>query len=188
LYQYYGFEVSEISVKRYFPIHFLKKISNQLFMAKSIDIKNKKAWHDYELTDKYTAGIELSGTEIKSIRAGKASLTDSFCFFLQMPGKPDVVELWVKMHIAEYVFGTYNNHEPKRDRKLLLNRREINKLHKAIKATGLTIIPTRLYINDNGFAKLEISVARGKKFHDKREDLKSKDAGREMDKMKKSRG
>ena len=156
-------------------------------MTKVIDIKNRKAWHDYELTDKYTAGMELAGTEIKSIRAGKASLSDSYCFFLPMPFKPTVYELWVKMHIAEYIDGTYNNHEPKRERKLLLNRRELNKLYKAIKATGLTIIPTRLFINEKGFAKIEIAIARGKKFHDKREDLKSKDAGREMDKMKKSR-
>jgi SsrA-binding protein len=154
-------------------------------MAKTIDIKNRKAWHDYELSDKYTAGIELSGTEIKSIRAGKASLSDSYCFFLPVPQKPLVFELWVKMHIAEYEYGTYNNHEPKRERRLLLNRRELNKLYKAVKATGLTIIPTRMFINDKGFAKLEIAVARGKKFHDKRESLKTKDAGREMDKMRK---
>ena len=154
-------------------------------MANIINIRNKKAWHNYEIMDKFVAGIELYGTEIKSIRAGKASLSDSFCFLLQIPKKPHIFELWVKMHIAEYTFGTYNNHDPKRERKLLLNRRELDKLERKVKATGLTIVPLRLFINKNGFAKLEIAVAKGRKKGDKREDLKTKDANREMDRMKK---
>ncbi len=156
-------------------------------MANVINIKNKKARHDYELLDKYIAGIQLYGTEIKSIRAGKVSLNDSWCFLLPLAGKPGVSEIYVKMHISEYSHGTYANHEPKRDRKLLLSRKEINKIEKKIKATSLTIIPTRLFINERGLAKLEIAVARGKKYHDKRESLKQSDDKREMDRLKKIR-
>lgn len=144
----------------------------------SINIKNKKASFEYELIDKYTAGIQLTGTEIKSIRAGRASLVDSYCVFYNN-------ELWVKaLHISEYTFASYNNHEPKRDRKLLLNRKELNKLHRKIKERGFSIIPIRLFIDDRGYAKLVIALARGKKTYDKRESLKQKDMKREIDRMK----
>jgi len=145
-------------------------------MAKSnIRIKNKRASHEYFLLDKYVAGIVLTGTEIKSIRAGKASITDAYCTF-----KGD--ELYVVgMHIAEYTYGTYNNHEPKRDRKLLLTARELKKLKNKTKEKGFTLIPTVLFINEKGLAKLEIALARGKHFYDKREDLKKKDIKREID-------
>ncbi len=154
-------------------------------MANAINIKNKKARHDFELLDKFIAGIQLYGTEIKSIRAGKASLNDAYCILLPAPGKPSKSEIYVKMHIAEYSHGTYANHEPKRNRKLLLSRKEINKIEKKIKATSLTLIPTRLFINNKGLAKLEFHIARGKKYHDKRESLKQADDKREMDRLKK---
>lgn len=144
-----------------------------------INIKNKKAWHDYEILDKFVAGIQLTGTEIKSIRAGKASLVDAYCFFIQG-------ELYVKgMHISEYDFGNIYNHFPKRDRKLLLTQRELKKLEKNIKEKGLTIVALRIFIAESSYAKLEIALARGKKEYDKREDLKKKDSRREMDRMMK---
>jgi SsrA-binding protein len=125
------------------------------------------------------AGIQLFGTEIKSIREGKASLTDTYCTFLGD-------ELWVKsMHIATYFFGTYNNHDVRRDRKLLLTRRELKKLQRATKETGFTIIPTKLYINETGLAKLEIGLAKGKKTYDKRQSLKEKEDKRHMDRAMK---
>lgn len=140
-----------------------------------INIKNKKAVFEYHLLDKYTAGIQLTGTEIKSIRANKASLADSYCAFFRD-------ELWVKeMHIAQYTEGSYNNHEPKQDRKLLLNRQELKKLSVKIKQGGLTIVPICLFINERGLAKLEIALAKGKKLYDKREDLKRKDAKRDIE-------
>lgn len=141
----------------------------------NIIIKNKRATFNYELIDRYTAGIQLFGTEIKSIRDGKASLVDTYCTFINN-------ELWVKnMHIATYFFGTYNNHDVRRDRKLLLTQRELSKLERATKETGLTIIPVKLFINEKGLAKLEISLAKGKKTYDKRQTLKEKDAKREME-------
>ncbi|MCD4735894.1 MAG: SsrA-binding protein SmpB [Bacteroidales bacterium] len=144
-----------------------------------IRIKNRKAYFEYQLVEKYLAGIQLTGTEIKSIRTGKVSLAESYCAF-----KKD--ELFVvNMHIAEYSHGTYNNHEPKRERKLLLTKRELKKLAIKVKEKGFTIIPTFLFINEKGLAKLEISVARGKKLYDKRESLKSDDARREMDRKMK---
>ena len=144
-------------------------------MANKIHIKNKKVLREFELEDKFIAGIQLVGTEIKSIRAGKANLVDSFCFFSRG-------ELFVKgMHIAEYIFGTHWNHAVTRERKLLLNRKELLKLQKKVKEKGLTIVATRLFINDRGFAKLEIALARGKKTYDKREDIKRKDISRESD-------
>lgn len=146
---------------------------------KNINIKNKKASFEFELIDFYIAGIMLSGTEIKSIRQGKANLSDSYCVFVQN-------ELFVKsLHISEYTYGTHYNHEPKRDRKLLLNRQELNKLDKKLKEKGFTIVPVRLFIDENGLAKLEIALAKGKKFYDKRQDLKKKDDKREMDRMNK---
>lgn len=139
-----------------------------------IEIKNKKADYLYYLMDSYCAGLVLTGTEIKSIRDGKANLTDAYCAFAGN-------ELYVKqMHIAEYRFGSYLNHAAKRDRKLLLNKRELRKLQNKIKERGYTIVPTLLYINPNGLAKLDIALARGKKFFDKRETIKAKDNRRDM--------
>lgn len=143
--------------------------------SSNILIKNKRATFDYEIIERYTAGLQLFGTEIKSIRDGKASLTDTYCTFIND-------EMWVKnMHIATYFFGTYNNHDVRRDRKLLLNKKELNKLARATRETGLTIVPIRMFINDKGLAKLEIGLAKGKKNYDKRQLIKEKDAKREMD-------
>lgn len=143
----------------------------------NVNIKNKRASFDYEFIDTYTAGIVLTGTEIKSIRQGKASLVDTYCFFSKG-------ELWVKnMHIAEYFYGSYNNHAARRDRKLLLTRKELRKLERDTQAPGFTIVPTRLYINEKGLAKVVIALAKGKKEFDKRETLKEKDARREMDRF-----
>ena len=142
--------------------------------GKEINIKNRRATFDYAITDTYTAGIVLTGTEIKSIREGKASLVDTFCFI-------DRDEVWVKnMYIAEYFYGSYNNHVERRDRKLLLNRKEILKLRKAVKETGYTIVPLRLFINDRGLAKLVIGVARGKKEYDKRQSIKEREDRRSL--------
>ena len=139
-----------------------------------INIKNKRASHDYEFIETYTAGMVLTGTEIKSIRQGKASLVDTYCFF-------DKRELWVKnMHIAQYAYGTYNNHAATRDRKLLLNRKELNKLQRDAMNPGYTIVPVRLFLNEKGLAKLVIALAKGKKEYDKRQTLKEKDDKREM--------
>ncbi len=147
-------------------------------MANQINIKNKKAGFEFFLLEVFSAGLQLTGTEIKSIRDGKVNLTDAYCLFA---GE----ELFVKnMHIAEYTFGTHYNHEPKRDRKLLLTKRELKKLLGKTKEKGLTIIPTRLYINDKGLAKIDIALAKGKKLYDKRETLKTKDSKREMDRSK----
>lgn len=143
----------------------------------AINIKNKRATFDYELVETFTAGIVLTGTEIKSIRLGKASLVDTYCFF-------ERGELWVRnMHIAEYFYGTYNNHSARRDRKLLLNKNELRKLSRLTKETGFTIIPIRLFINEKGLAKIVIAVARGKKQYDKRQSLKEKEDKRSMDRM-----
>ena len=145
-----------------------------------VSIKNKKAFFDYEILETFYAGIQLAGTEIKSIRGAKASLVDSYCSFWDN-------QLFVKnMHISEYDFGTCNNHVAKRDRKLLLNRKELDKLQKKTKEGGITIVPLKLFINDRGLAKLEISLAKGKKTYDKRETLKLKDDTREMDRARKS--
>lgn len=143
----------------------------------NINVKNKKASFDFLLLDKYTAGIVLTGTEIKSIRAGKASLVDTFCYI-------NNGEMWVKnMYVAQYEQGSYNNHVERRDRKLLLNRKEINKIQNAVKAPGFSIIPTLLFIDENGRAKLDIYVARGKKEYDKRETLKEKEDRKDMARM-----
>ena len=145
----------------------------------NITIKNKKASHDYEFLEKFVAGIKLSGTEIKSIRLGKATIADSYCFF-------NNGELFIKgMHIAEYWWGNLNNHDPLRERKLLLTARELRKIDRKVKETGLTIIVTKVFINDRGLAKAEIAISKGKKEYDKRETLKRKDATREMDRMMK---
>ncbi len=140
-----------------------------------IKIKNRRVTFEFELIEKWIAGIKLTGTEIKSIRGGKVNLTESYCQFFGG-------ELYVKnMHISEYDFGTHNNHEARRDRKLLLNRKELTKLEKKVKESGLTIVCVKLFINDRGLAKLEIALARGKKTYDKRETLKLKDSKRDMD-------
>lgn len=145
----------------------------------NIEIKNRKASFEYEFLDKYTAGVKLTGTEIKSIRAGQASLVDSYCLFVNN-------ELFVRgMHVTEYKWGTYSNHDPRRDRKLLLTKKELLKLYRRAQDKGLTIIAYRLFVNENGLAKLDIALARGKKQFDKREDLKTKDAKREIDRMMK---
>ncbi|MBQ7361549.1 MAG: SsrA-binding protein [Bacteroidaceae bacterium] len=144
----------------------------------SINIKNKRATFDYVITDTYTAGIVLTGTEIKSIRLGKASLVDTYCVFTGD-------ELWVKnMYVAEYFYGSYNNHTARRDRKLLLERKELRKLKQSVKNPGFTIVPTRLFINERGLAKLVIALARGKHEYDKRESIKERDDKREMDRIK----
>lgn len=144
-------------------------------MEKGVSIKNKQASHEYLLLQDFTAGIQLSGTEIKSIREGKASIVDAYCTFRGS-------ELFViNMHIAEYVYGTYNNHEPKRDRKLLLKKRELHKMQIKVKEKGFTIIPTLLFINEKGLAKLMISLARGKHHYDKRETLKKQNIKREIE-------
>ncbi|MBQ3121300.1 MAG: SsrA-binding protein SmpB [Bacteroidaceae bacterium] len=144
----------------------------------NINIKNKRATFDYIITDTYTAGIVLTGTEIKSIRLGKASLVDTYCIFTG-------TELWVKnMYVAEYFYGSYNNHTARRDRKLLLERKELRKLQQAVKNPGFTIVPTRLFINERGLAKLVIALARGKHEYDKRESIKERDDKREMDRIK----
>jgi SsrA-binding protein len=148
-------------------------------MKDNIQIKNKRARHEYYLEDFMTAGIVLLGTEIKSIREGKATITDAYCAFQNN-------ELYVKeMHISEYIHGGFINHIVKRDRKLLLQYRELKKLRTKTKEKGFTIIPTMLFINDKGLAKLEIALAKGKHFYDKRETLKQKDTQREMDRIKK---
>ncbi len=150
-----------------------KKVSN-------INIKNKRATFDYIITDTFTAGIVLTGTEIKSIRLSKVSLVDTYCTFIND-------ELWVKnMHVAEYFYGSYNNHSARRDRKLLLQRKELNKLKSAVKNPGFTIVPTRLFINEKGLAKLVIGLARGKHEYDKRESLKERDDKREMDRLRRN--
>lgn len=142
---------------------------------RNINIKNRRALFDYEILEQYTAGIVLAGTEIKSLRLGKASLVDCFCYF-------DRGELYIKgMNIAEYHWGTYNNHSPKRDRKLLLEKRELTRLARATQDAGLTIVGLRMFINERGLAKVVIGLARGRKSYDKREYLKEKDARRDID-------
>lgn len=152
----------------------------ELLRKKSpVSIRNKKASFEYFFVDTYTAGIVLTGTEIKSIRMGKASLVDTFCYIHNG-------EIWVKgMNISPYFYGSYNNHESKRDRKLLLNKKEIHNLQEDTKQVGFTIIPTLLFINDHGRAKLDIALCRGKKEFDKRQTLKEKEDRREMDRARK---
>jgi SsrA-binding protein len=144
------------------------KISN------TVNIENRRAKFDYQFLDTLTAGMVLKGTEIKSIREGKAALADSYCFF-----KND--ELYVRnLHITEYENASFTNHDPMRERKLLLSRQELNKLLKKVKDQGLTIVPIKLFINDKGYAKLNIALAKGKKLFDKRDDIKKRDIEREM--------
>lgn len=139
-----------------------------------VNIKNRRANFDYAISETFTAGIVLTGTEIKSIRQGKASLVDTFCYV-------NSGEVWIKnMYVAEYFYGTYNNHQTRRDRKLLLNRKEINKLQKASKENGMTIVPLRIFINDRGLAKVVVGLGRGKKEYDKRQSIKEREDKRNM--------
>ena len=141
---------------------------------KEVNIKNRRATFDYAIGDTFTAGLVLTGTEIKSIRQGKASLADTFCYV-------DNGEVWVKnMYIAEYFYGTYNNHAARRDRKLLLNKKEIQKLAKAGKESGMTIVPLRVFINDRGLAKMVIGIGRGKKEYDKRQTIREREDSRNI--------
>ena len=146
-------------------------------MANNINIKNRRATFDYEIVETFTAGIVLTGTEIKSLLQGKAGLTDTYCVGTNR-------ELWVKnMYIAEYSFGSYNNHTTHRDRKLLLNRKEINRVLKAVEQPGYSVIPLRVFINERGLAKMVIAVARGKKMYDKRQAIKEREDKRSIDRM-----
>lgn len=143
----------------------------------SINIKNRRAKFDFDIIETFVAGLVLTGTEIKSIRLGKAGLTDSFCY-------ENNGELWIKnMYIGEYFYGSYNNHSSRRDRKLLLNKKEISEIGKASKDTGFSIVPLRVFINDRGLAKIEIALAKGKKEYDKRQSIKEREDKREMDIM-----
>lgn len=151
----------------------MKKTSN------TINIKNRKARFEYEILDKYIAGIKLAGTEIKAIRQGKASIAESFCEFQNH-------ELFViNMHVEEYSHATHFNHNPKSERKLLLQRRELRKLEKQVKNSGLTIVPLRVFINDRGLAKMQIALAKGKKLYDKRDTIKDRENKRKLDRIKK---
>jgi SsrA-binding protein len=150
-------------------------------MKKSVNILNKKARFTYDLLDSYVAGIVLTGTEIKSIRESKASIAESFCEF-NLRGELFVIN----MTIQEYDYGNHYNHAPKAERKLLLNKKELKKLEKEVKNSGLTIVPLKLFINDKGFAKLRISLAKGKKLFDKRETIKDRDNKRDLDRVKKN--
>ncbi len=150
-------------------------------MQKNINIQNKKARFEYEILDKYVAGIQLTGTEIKSIRQSKARITESFCEFNEKG------ELFVvNMYIQEYAFGHHFNHKPKSERRLLLNKKELKSLKKEVDTKGNTIVPLRLFVNDNGWAKLEVALAKGKKTHDKRETIKDRDSKRDLARIKKS--
>ncbi len=157
----------------------MNKQEQELRKKSPVQIKNRKASFEYFFIEEFTAGIVLTGTEIKSIRAGKASLVDTYCTIIRG-------ELWVKgMSISPYFYGSYNNHEQKRDRKLLLTRREINRLESATKQTGYTIVPTLVFIDDKGLAKVDIALCKGKKSYDKRQSLKEKEDRCEMDRAMK---
>jgi SsrA-binding protein len=147
-------------------------------LAKKVEIRNKRASFEYQFLDIYSAGIVLRGTEIKSIRQQKVNLQDAYCYVNE-----DGISI-KNMHISVYDHGTYLNHEPLRERRLLLQKKEINKISKKLDDQGITLIPIKLYITDRGFAKIEIAVAKGKKLYDKRDDMKEKDAKRELDRMK----
>ncbi|MBQ7424341.1 MAG: SsrA-binding protein SmpB [Prevotella sp.] len=158
----------------------MNKEQQEIRRKSPIQIRNKKASFEYYFVDEYTAGIVLTGTEIKSIRMGKASLVDTYCYIVNG-------EIWVKgMNISPYFYGSYNNHSAKRDRKLLLTKREIRKLQEATKAVGFTIVPTMIFIDQKGRAKVDIALARGKKEFDKRQTLKEKEDRREMDRVRKN--
>lgn len=150
-------------------------------MQNTVNIKNKRARFEYELLDKYTAGIVLAGTEIKAIREGRASISESFCEF------NDRNELFViNMQIDEYSHASHFNHKPKAERKLLLQKRELKKLSKEVNTSGLTIVPLRVFVNEKGFAKMQVALAKGKKLYDKRETMKDRDNKRDLDRVKKN--
>ena len=178
---YWQFTFQNNNKERKFRFSILmNKIEQELRKKSPVQIKNKKASFDYFFVDTYTAGIVLTGTEIKSIRLGKASLVDTFCYI-------NNGEIWVKgMNINPYFYGSYNNHEAKRDRKLLLNKREIRRLQEDTKAVGFTIVPTLVFIDDKGRAKVDIALCRGKKEFDKRQTIKEKQDKREMDRAMKN--
>ncbi len=156
-----------------------KDYFKKLMKPQNIEIKNKKAFFNYEIVEAYTAGVQLFGTEVKSIRASKVSFTDAYCLFINN-------ELWVRgLHISEYAFGSYNNHVPKRERKLLLTKKELNKIHRKMQEKSLTMVPLRIFFSETGFVKIEVALARGKKKYDKRESLKQKDTKRELDRLMK---
>jgi len=149
--------------------------NNKLDIKKTVDVHNRKASHEYTFLDKYNAGIVLKGTEVKSVRQGKVNMSDAFCFFIGN-------ELFVRnLHITAYEKAGFQNHAEKSDRKLLLTKKELLKLQNKLKDVGLTIVPTRLYVNEKGLVKIDIAVAKGKKLYDKREDIKKKDARRELE-------
>ncbi|TVZ50936.1 SsrA-binding protein [Dokdonia sp. Hel_I_53] len=152
-----------------------------VIMSNTVNIKNRKARFEYELLDKLVAGIVLAGTEIKAIRDGKASIAESFCEFNEH-GEMFVIN----MTVQEYSHATYFNHQPKKARKLLLNKRELKKWEREVNKSGLTIVPLRLFTNDKGFAKLEIALAKGKKTYDKRETIKDRDNKKNLDRIKKA--
>ncbi len=157
----------------------MNKEAQEIRRKSVVQIRNKKASFEYFFVDQYTAGIVLTGTEIKSIRTGKASLADTYCYIVNG-------EIWVRgMNISPYFYGSFANHEAKRDRKLLLNRREIRRLEEATKAPGFTIIPTLVFIDGNGRAKMDIALCKGKKMYDKRQSLKEKEDKRELDRARK---
>lgn len=157
----------------------MNKQQEELRKKSPVQVKNRKASFEYFFIEEFTAGIVLTGTEIKSIRAGKASLVDTYCTIIHG-------EMWVKgMSISPYFYGSYNNHEQKRDRKLLLTRREIARLESATKQTGYTIVPTLVFIDENGRAKMDLALCKGKKAFDKRQTLKEKEDRREMDRAMK---
>jgi SsrA-binding protein len=142
-----------------------------------MDIRNRSAYHEFSIDAKYEAGMVLQGTEVKSIRQGKVSFNDSYCLIHKG-------EIWIKsLHIAEYSHGNLNNHDPARDRKLLLNKKEITKIQTKLKEKGYTLVPLRMFFNDKGFIKMEIGLAKGKKLHDKRESLRKKDVDREIKRL-----
>ncbi|MBO5540938.1 MAG: SsrA-binding protein SmpB [Muribaculaceae bacterium] len=152
-------------------------VQNNKQHSNNINIKNRKATFDYEILETFTAGIVLTGTEIKSLRQGKAGLTDTYCMV-------ENHELWVKnMYIAEYSYGSYNNHTTHRDRKLLLTRKEINKIAKAAEQPGYSVVPLRIFINERGLAKMVIAIARGKKLYDKRQTIKEREDKRNLDRL-----
>lgn len=141
------------------------------------EIRNRQAYYDYFIEDKYDAGMVLTGTEVKSLRAGRASFNDSYCYFHRG-------EMWIKsLHIAEYSHGTSSNHDPLRERKLLLNKKELSKIESKIKEKGITVVPLRIYFSDKGIAKMELGLGKGKKLYDKRETIKQRDNEREMKKF-----
>lgn len=150
-------------------------------MSNNINIQNKKARYEYTIIDTYIAGLQLTGTEVKSVRSGLVNLGDSYCSFRKGEG-------WVKkMHISEYEQGSYNNHEPMRTRKLLLTKKELKKIENKVKEKGYTVVPLRLFTSERGFVKLEIAVGQGKKIHDKRDSIKNADVKREIDRQMKDR-